>query len=877
MNSLKTCHWNANGLGQRALELEHFLNEHNIDIMMLSETHLTEKNNFKISGYNFYDTKHPGGKARGGTGILIKVRIKHCPLEEYAKEFLQATSVCIENFNDKFVVSAVYCPPRFSVSTTQFNEFFQSLGNKFLATGDYNAKHTIWGSRLISPKGRQLRNSLSIGLDFVSTGKPTYWPSDPRKTPDLIDFGITKGFKKDQLISEPCFELSSDHSPVIITIFVSGLLQTSQLTTKTTDWQKYKNYVDEHLPGAVPLKCAEDIESAIVRFNKTLTDAKTYATHKTKLSNQITAIFPSDLSALVIEKRRLRREWQKHRSPHLKNKLNCASRDLHKKLEALKELSINNYLKNLGPNESNEYSLWKCAKNLQRPVLKDSPIRKPDGSWARSDSEKGEALANYLKEVFKPYPGDPHDKPPNIAMVPEKPLKLKLSQVIQAIARINTKKAIGSDRISGEMVKSLAPAAVIHLTQIFNGVLRLGYFPNAWKISEVITVVKPGKDPSSASSYRPISLLSTISKLFEKLFLNKLRPYLTENNIIPDHQFGFQQNHGTTEQVHRLAASILTSLDNKEYCSALFLDVAQAFDKVWHEGLIYKIKTSLPACTHDLLNSYLTERKFYLKHKTYSSKLYNIQAGVPQGSVLGPLLYLLFTADLPTNSFLTTSTFADDTAILSSHKDPVAASQNLQTHLYRIEQWLKNWRIKVNASKSCHVTFTLNRSSCPPVKLNGDLIPQTNSVKYLGVHLDKRLTWRPHIEAKKQHIKIKLIKLAWLLKNKNLSLECKVLIYKAVIRPIWTYGIQLWGSASASSIDVIQKVQNRVLKSITGAPWYFKTINLHKDLEIPLVKHVIATNLESYKLKLTMHPNHLARGLLKSKKISRIKRKNLIE
>ena len=143
--------------------------------------------------------------------------------------------------------------------------------------------------------------------------------------------------------------------------------------------------------------------------------------------------------------------------------------------------------------------------------------------------------------------------------------------------------------------------AIIELSIIFNGILKLGVFPKMWKTSQIKIIPKPGKDSTMPSSYRPISLLSCLSNLFKKVFQRKIIPFLNDRNIVPVHQFGFREKHGTIEQVNRLTGEIRKCFELKNYCSAIFLDVAQAFDKVWHKGLIYKIKCLLPPCTDKML------------------------------------------------------------------------------------------------------------------------------------------------------------------------------------------------------------------------------------------------------------------------------------
>ena len=182
-----------------------------------------------------------------------------------------------------------------------------------------------------------------------------------------------------------------------------------------------------------------------------------------------------------------------------------------------------------------------------------------------------------------------------------------------------------------------------------------------------------------------------------------------------------------------------------------------------------------------------------------STKLQNVSSGVPQGNVLEPVLYTLYTHDLPQLDFTYTATCADDTVVLSSYEDKSTASYYLQQNLREIELWLKKLRIKANESKSVQVTFTLKKGKCPEVLLNSKTLPQATDVKYLGLHLDQRLTWQKHILMKRNQLSLKLRELYWLIdKSSKMSLDCKLLIYKSIIKPVWTHGIQLWGVAAKS-------------------------------------------------------------------------------
>lgn len=869
--------WNANGLLQHRDEFENFLIINNIDVALISETHLRPNQTIRLRGYTVYSTPHPGDRARGGAAVIVKTSISQHMLQPWSTTGVQTARVQLNFHSRKITMTAIYCSPNHSVDRSTFHSILTAAGPSSIVGGDFNAKHTFWASRITTPRGRVLLSAIQgMKANILSTHTPTHWPADSRKKPDVLDFFVLRGIPLQKTEIVTLKDLSSDHLPVLFTLFKSASQKPGRksLTSAQTKWDIYQDYINEAINLHIPLKSEADLNHEVEKLTTILQAAAAAATppQKKKLDHPD---FPQLIRDLVLEKRKARHRWQQTRSPADKTKFNRLVRKLKASLAEHRHNSFASYAAELSPTKSNEKSLWRALKVVNHPRQFDSPLCSKQGNWTTNAAEKANVLADHLEDVFKPNPveGTPFSPPLDYK---HEHIQLLVSplQVAREIDNLKTKKAPGCDNIKPIMLKQLPKKGIVLLCYLYNAALRLRYFPTQWKKAQVIVLPKPGKPPHDPASYRPISLLPIMGKVFEKLIQAHIDPILSKRGAIPAHQFGFRRKHSTIEQVHHVAKIIRNTLESKRFCATAFLDIANAFDKVWLQGLISKLRQSLPANLANLLESFLTNRCYRVYHDGEFSPWHPMVAGVPQGSVLSPTLFLIYAADAPTTIGTTMAMFADDTAILATANSYPDANDKLQLSLNALNKWTKKWRIQINPSKSKNVVFTLRKFSYAPVKLNGTIIPLHQSAKYLGITLDAKLNWSEHISAKKAQSSEKLRSLYWILnKNSPVNLETKRLIYMTIVKPIWTYGLIIWGTASKSNLQKIIRSENKVLRTMVGAYRYERNCDIRKDLNIPSFEDLTKSFATRYKKRIDVHQNPIAARLYHpSHTIKRLKR-----
>ena len=369
------------------------------------------------------------------------------------------------------------------------------------------------------------------------------------------------------------------------------------------------------------------------------------------------------------------------------------------------------------------------------------------------------------------------------------------AEVSRVLRRAPPRKTPGPDRVTYAMLRRIPLNVVRHLCLIYNSAFLLGYFLLAWKHGHILAISKPGKPPMFPQDRRPIQLLSSLGKVFERLILRRLFPFVLRNHLIPDEQFGFMPTHSTTHQVLRLVEHITQGYNSRLSTLAVFLDVHKAYDSTWHSGLFYKLRSCrVPAPLQAILRSFLQHRTFQVREDGCLSSVRPVLAGVPQGAVLSPLLYSIFTADVLRSPQSHLAVYADDIALFASGRHLRYLHGKIQRHLDAVLSWAARCRITVSAPKTQAILFSKRRilRDLPSLSLGDQVLQYSPSVLYLGVVLDRHLTWAPHLARCKRNFLGKLAHVTPLLLSPSLPLSTKLLLYTQYLRSSLAYASPAW-------------------------------------------------------------------------------------
>ena len=393
----------------------------------------------------------------------------------------------------------------------------------------------------------------------------------------------------------------------------------------------------------------------------------------------------------------------------------------------------------------------------------------------------------------------------------------EILEIIQSLPN----KSIGPASIPLKLLKVVADIIVVPLCRIINLSFSTGVFPEILKVAKVIPLHK-GDSTDELNNFRPISLLSIFDKIMEKLMHKRLYMFLEEHKILYEKQFGFQKKSSTAHSLIEITEKIRESIDNGKYGCGIFIDLKKAFDTVNHEILLKKLEHyGIRGTPLKWFESYLTNRKQYVFYNGVSSDTQIITCGVPQGSVLGPLLFLIYINDLPNISDkLQFFLFADDTNIYYESNNLEVLEKTVNEELRKLSLWLNLNRLALNIGKTNFVIFRANKPLYHNVTLvmNRKALEQRDHVKYLGVLVDEHLTWSYHIA----HVAKKIGRGIGILAKLRHYLDPRMLknIYYCLVYSHLSYGIHVWGSAANTELDKIKVLQKKAVRILTGKQYF---------------------------------------------------------
>jgi ribonuclease HI len=416
-----------------------------------------------------------------------------------------------------------------------------------------------------------------------------------------------------------------------------------------------------------------------------------------------------------------------------------------------------------------------------------------------------------------------------------------------------------ADGIPNELLKALPIVAREELLRVMNLSWKLGHTPRAWREAEIVAIAKPGKPLDRPESYRPISLLQCVSKLMERMVAARVAHFLEGHHLFSPNQAGFRRKHSTADQLIRMGQGIFDALESypPKRSTLVLLDFSKAYDRVWRVGLYHKLLLSgIPACVVRWVRALIGDRHARVRYGSATSGWRTFKEGLPQGSVLAPLLWNVYVNDVCEEiaEEVTCSLYADDTALLASGPDFAACDAILQPALDAVERWCGRWKVSLSVQKCSCSTFTLdvkqvNGKVRPVLAIEGQPLPYELHPTFLGLTFDCQLTFRQHAEAVKQRMASRR-RCLQAIAGKSFGCDRDTLrtVYMAHTRPVADYGAEVWLThAAPSTAAIVEAEQNRAARTVTGAAHHTVTETLLVEAELqPLAQRAASLAARQY-------------------------------
>ncbi|MES9994044.1 MAG: reverse transcriptase family protein [Candidatus Thiodiazotropha sp.] len=795
------------------------------DILAFTETWLgptIDTHDLILQSYNIPERRDRVGDAHGGVIIYVKEGIHYKRRQDLELRGIECIWIEVANSRKHILFGLFYRPPNSDASYYSNMEDSLALAidtriDDIIVTGDFNLN-------VLNPQSARKIDSFCQQFSlYQSVDQPTHFTENSYSLIDiilvnnknnLILSGVGDPFLNQEIrfhcpvfgiykFSKPKFKSFLRH----IWRYELGDYDLLRQKASAIDWDSLQdddtNKYANNLNTTINALASECIPNKHIRI-KPLEPPWLTSSIKRHIRKRKRAF-------KKVKRTNLDEHWTKFRT--LRNEVISMIRD--------SKNSFNEKLVNkLKSNTLTAKDWWSTLKTFISPDIKSAiPPLEHENHIHTDEHDKANILNNFFQSqtILDENNATLPNNAPSVVRSQLNSIALSPLEVESALKTLTVGKASGPNALSNRILREVASELSSPFCSLFNQSLSTGIVPSSYKEANVCPVPKTG-DLSKASNYRPISLLNSEAKLFEKLIFKYLFNHFRDNNLLSSLQSGFLPGDSTVNQLTYLYNTFSEALDCGKEVRAVFCDISKAFDRVWHAGLLHKLEAA--GVTGEVLNwfkNYLSDRKQRVILPGVTSDWASIRAGVPQGSILGPLLFLLYINDIVTDIGSNIRLFADDTSLFIIVENPLTAAEFLNTDLEKITQWAKTWLVSFNPTKteSLLISRKVYKPQHPPLFMQNIQIKEVDFHKHLGLCLSNDGSWHQHIKyiTEKAWFRINIMrKLKFQLDRKSLET-----IYLAFIRPLLEYADVTWDNCSQYEKSELDKIQNEAARIATGA------------------------------------------------------------
>lgn len=802
-NGLHICHINAQSLVNKFDEFKMIFEDSLIDIVCVSETWFNPNLNSNLFSLKGFKKPYRADRIRttgGGVAIFVKNYIRSCHVK-----CSDGTDSCDYYFIDIFEgdnkcsVGTIYMPPRMASSrmiTPIVEEMCSRVPNLFIC-GDLNIN-------LFQPSSNCFKTSInSLGLSFINNTEPTHF--FPNCAPSLIDVFLTSDENFVKCYSQLSVPVFSYHDLIFSTLD----LNFDKKSQHSFQYRDFRNINLENLFNECmsmdfhSMYTTSNVNYQIEYFTSVIKDL--FNKHVTLKTFNMKSRSCPWLSADILNAIKARdvsyRRWRRFGCPEML----LDFKRLRNSVTNLIKIAKYRFYNNKFNSDRSSKFFWKEVKNIG---LRKDVQSCDDNIDLEGLNVKFSTSQTQFCEMSSRRAENDTTNAFSVSAVDD-------YQVGKAIFSIKSK-CTGLDNIHPDFIKILLPFLLSHITHIFNTIIMTSTYPILWKTSKIIPILKQGKK----KEYRPIAILSFLSKVFESLISNQIKYYIKDKQLLNPLQSGFRSGHSCVSALLNVSDDIRHALDNKFTTVITLLDFSKAFDCVNHNLLCDKLTTlfSFSDTTKKLIYSYLTNRMQAVSCNGRMSSFLPVNNGVPQGSILGPLLFSLFINDLPSVlSYCQFHIYADDVQLYISFPEIMLrdAISKMNIDLQAIYDWSTRNGLKLNPEKTKALPISINKpnpDNFPPVMLNNCIIEYVAQVRNLGLVFNNRLTWNNHVDTVVSKIYASLRGLS--VTKSVLPTHIKLKLVKALVLPIITYGCELFADLDSQSAHKLKVAFNAIARFV---------------------------------------------------------------